>query len=247
MVPMKCRRVKPGDKEHVYYIIQRGHPFGSMTHVKWKHKKRWIPEYTVVGEHNNSIAAVAFFESQTKVVCNEGVDVLAGGGGAVLGLDPKECYADVMGCAATMAHDQKKPLITYVATNEFTYPVLKELGFYHLFSQRKYVKILNVKKMIGIAAEKLEKAGVPGNISLMIRVVPDSEPPFVVKVHKGMITVKDDAPSDVDVSGDIKSLTAFMTGGIRAGVIPLFLRRRVKIRVHIAAVVPIIHFLRVLR
>lgn len=246
VIHMKCRTVKPEDKKEVYYTVQKGHPFGSMTHLKWKDKDLWIPEYTVVAEHDNSIAAVAFFEPQTKVVCSTGVDVLAGGGGAVLGLDPKECYTEVMTFAVDMAHSQKKALMTYVAQNEFTYPVLKELGFYHLFSQRKYVMILNVKKMITIAAEKLNKAGVPGNISLTVRIIPDSEPPFAVQVHKGMISIKEDTPSDVEVSGAVKSLVAFMTGGIRAGAILLVLRRTVKIRVRIAAVVQVIHLLRVL-
>lgn len=240
---MKCRRAQSEDKEDIYNVIQKGYPFGSMTHFKWKLKDVQT-EYTVVGGHD-SIQAVAFFEPQTKVVCVKEAAVFVGGGGALLGVDMEAGYTALMRYAMAMADKHNKALLTYVATNEFTYPVLKKLGFYHLFTQRKYVKIVNVKKMMVIAAEKLNKTGIPP-FSLTVRIVPDSEDAFVITVDKGSISVIEDAPADMCVSGDIKSLIACMMGGISASAFVLLFRKKVRITIRFGAIKGIIQLIRVL-
>lgn len=236
-------------KEKITTIITDGITFASMTHLKWRLTDRLLQdEYTVI-KHNGVIAAVIFFDFQTKKFLSNTLQVITGGGGAIKkGFSPEKHYAQLIKYTKKEEKNSHKAMITgCVATNEFTYPLLKELGFSHLFSQRKFVKIINVKKMISIGAEKLNKANLP-DISLVIRIVPSSEEPFTIRLIHGKFTIEEDTrESDIVISGNVKKLVSLLIGGMRAGIIPLVLTRKIKITIHISCFKKIIHLIRSLR
>ncbi|MGC1122599.1 MAG: hypothetical protein WBA22_16050 [Candidatus Methanofastidiosia archaeon] len=248
---MKCRLSTPEDIEEVSHILKKGHRFSSMTHVGWKlDDTRQSPhDYTVILEEEKAVTGTAFFETQSKQVLGGALTVLTGGGGAVY---PEENmpskYSAMMSFAQGLAENSgHTAIITYVATNEFTYPILKKIGFHQLFHQRSQVKILNVKKMIAIAVEKLNRAGVPDTLKLVIRILPESEEPFSIRLNSGIFSLEEDTnDSDIEIAGTVRKVVASLISNAHTDVVGVLLRRQVAVRVRISSVVSILHVVRFL-
>ncbi|MBU7013790.1 MAG: hypothetical protein HXS52_02475 [Theionarchaea archaeon] len=247
---MKCRVSTPEDMGEVRHILQKGHRFSSMTHVGWKLGDSGLNpcDYTVVLEEKEMVTGTIFFETQSKQILGGALPTIAGGGGAIY---PEENlsarYSAMMCYIQELAERLEYPVITFASTNEFTYSLLRKMGFHPLFYQRNYVKILNVRKMIAIAVEKLNRTGVPDSISLVIRVRPESEEPFSITIANGEFSLGEDTTdSDIEVAGNLGAVVASLTSNAHTNVIHSLLKRQVTFRVRISSVIRILHLVRFL-
>lgn len=234
------RALTPGEEEEAINIIEKGFQLEAMPHFRWKlmDNPLWKYEHSLIGESEGRIAAVAFFEPQSLKFFHRTIDVLTGGSGAVHKDFRKRGYYKKMAeSAVDLTNRLGKPmLIGYATENWFTYYTLKKQGFYPLFSQKMCVKILNVKKTFVIAAERLNKMEIPKEISLDIRIVPDTEEPFVLAVREGTFFIKEDAHHcDLVISGDLQRVAALFIGGVQKKILPLLLKRTVRIRIRLSS------------
>jgi hypothetical protein len=242
---MECRLSTPEDMEDITEILKKGHRFSSMTHVGWKLGDATLSprEYMVILEEEKKVTGTIFFEQQSKQVLGGALTVLAGGGGAIY---PEENlsakYSAMISYVQDIAGRAGHPVITFASLNEFTYSLLKNMGFHPLFYQKNYVKILNVKKMIAIAVEKLNRAHVPDTITLVIRVLPESEDPFSIRLTNGIFSLEEDtSDSDIEVAGDLRNVVTSLTSNAHMSIVSALLKRQVTMRVRISSVVCILH------
>lgn len=244
---MECRLSAPEDTEDIIEILKKGHKFSSMTHVGWKLGDAVLSprEYMVILEEEKKVTGTIFFESQSKQVLGGALTVLTGGGGAVYPEENMSAkYSAMMSCVQELAERAGHPVITFAAFNESIYPLLKKMGFHQLFHQRSYVKILNVKKMIAIAVEKLNRAHVPDTITLVMRILPESEEPFSIRLTNGVFSLEEDSSdSDIEVAGDLRKVVASLTSNAHMNLVSALLKRQVTMRVRISSVVRVLHLI----
>lgn len=239
------RTLNPGEEEKAMSLIEKGYGFAPMPHFRWKlmENPRWDYEFSVVGESDGNLVAMVLLEPVKMKFLDETIDVLVGGGATVHpDFRRRGLYTYLITSAVDVSFGLGKTVfLVYAPQNEFTFTVLKKRGFFHLFSQKKYVKILDVRKTVALAAERLNRTGFFGNLSLSIRIDPDSGEPFLVTIRKGVISFKDSPDSDfnrsktdigidVDISGDIKKMVAFLINGKYKEIIWLLVMRKVKVR-----------------
>jgi hypothetical protein len=242
---MECRLSTPEDMEDITEILKKGHRFSSMTHVGWKLGDAALSprEYTVILEEEKKVTGTIFFEQQSKQVLGGALTVLAGGGGSLYpegNMSAK--YSAMISCVQELAGRAGHPVITFASLNEFTYSLLKNMGFHPLFYQKNYVKILNVKKMIAIAVEKLNRAHVPDTTTLVIRVLPESEEPFSLRLTNGVFSLEEDtSDSDIEVAGDLRTVVTSLISNAHMNIVSALLKRQVTIRVRISSVVRVLH------
>ncbi len=234
------RSLIPGEEDKAINIIEQGFQLEAMPHFKWKlmDNPLWKYEYSLIGESEGRIAAVAFFEPHSIKFLHKTIDVLTGGSGVVhKDFRRRGYYKKIAASAVDLVIQLGIPLlIGYTTENLFTYYTLKKQGFYPLFSQKICVKILSVKRAFIIAAERLNKMGVPEKISFNIWIIPDTEDSFFLTLEKGTFSIRGDAQQyDVVLSGDLKSVVALFIGGAQKKVLPLLLTRAVKIKVRLSS------------
>lgn len=249
MMPMdiKYRALKPGEEEETMSLIEKGYGFASMPHFRWKlfENPQWDYEYSVVGESDGNLVAIVLLEPIHMKFLDKTIDVLVGGGATVHpDFRKRGCYTSLITSSVDLSCSLGKTLfLVYVLQNDFTFTMLKRRGFFHLFSQKKYVKILDLRKTFALAAERLNKTGFFGNLSLSIRINPDSGEPFLVTVEKGIVSLKDtpdsdsdsistaiDIDIDIDISGDIKKMVAFLINRNPKEIIWLLMMRKIKVQ-----------------
>jgi hypothetical protein len=244
---MECRLSTPEDMEDITDILIRGHRFSSMTHMGWKLDDAALSprEYMVILEEEKKVTGTIFFESQSKKVLGGTLTVLTGGGGALYPEENmSEKYSAMMSCVQELAEHAGHPVITFAAFNEFIYPLLKKMGFYQLFHQRSYMKILDVKKMIAIAVEKLNRAHVPDTITLVMRVRPESGEPFSIRLTNGVFYLEEDTSnSDIEVAGDLRKVVASLTGNAHMNLVSALFKRQVTVRVRISSLVRVLQLM----
>lgn len=241
---IEFRSLVPGEEDKAVDFIEKGYGFQPMPHFRWKlmDNPLWKYDYSRISEYNGKIVAAAFFEPVSMKFFSRAITVMVAGAGAVHPDFRKRGYYTKMTVSALeMArHLGKTMFVAYVVEREIAYPALKTMGFYHLFSQRKYVKILNVKKTFVIAAERLNKTKFFKNVSLSIRMVPDSEEPFLVRLKKGVLTVeKDSNDCDLVVSGDLKKVITLVVSNTYKEIIPLVLTGKVTVKCRLRSLVKI--------
>ncbi len=234
---IEYRALKQGEEKEVLTIIEKAYGFVPMPHFRWKTMDNplWKYEYAIVGETEGRIAAVEFFVPLTMKFLDKTLEVMVGGSGAV----PEEFrrrgyYTRLTASAVDMVHRLRKAmLIVYVDQRVFTYPSLKKMGFYPLFYQKKYIKILSVKKVFAMAAEKLNKTRQLTS-SLTVRIVPQCEEPFVLAVKEGQVSLEKDTPGcDLVIAGNIKKMVALLVGSNYRRIVYLFLKREISVRFRI--------------
>ncbi|MBU7023405.1 MAG: hypothetical protein HXS40_04490 [Theionarchaea archaeon] len=244
---MECRLSTPEDMEDITDILKKGHKFSSMTHMGWKLGDAILSprEYMVILEEEKKVTGTIFFESQSKQILGGTLTALTGGGGALYPEeDMPEKYSVMMSYVQGLAEQAGHPVITFAALSEFTYPLLKKMGFHQLFHQRSYVKILDVKKMIAIAMEKLNRAHVPDTITLVMRIRPESEDPFSIRLANGVFSLEEDTgDSDIEVAGDLRKVVASLTGNAHMNLVGALLKRRVTVRVRISSMVRVLQLI----
>ncbi|MBU7046272.1 MAG: GNAT family N-acetyltransferase [Theionarchaea archaeon] len=239
------RTLNPGEEEKAMSLIEKGYGFAPMPHFRWKlfENPCWDYEYSVVGESDGNLVAIMLLEPVKMKFLDKTIDVLVGGGATVHpDFRRRGLYTYLVTSSADVSFGLGKPMfVLYALQNDFTFTVLKKRGFFHLFSQKKYVKILDVRKTVALAAERLNKTGFLGNLSLNIRIDPDSGEPFLVIIRKGIVSLrnspdsdsdssKNDICIDVDISGNIKKMVAFLINGKFKEIIWLLATRKVKVR-----------------
>ncbi|MBU7017486.1 MAG: GNAT family N-acetyltransferase [Theionarchaea archaeon] len=242
---VKYRTLKPGEEEKAMSLIEEGYGFRPMPHFRWKliENPCWDYEYSIVGESDGSLVAIELLEPVKMKFLDGTIDVLVGGGATVHpDFRRRGCYAYLITSAADLSRRLDKTVfLVYALQNDFTFTVLKRKGFFHLFSQKKYVKILNVRKTFALAAKRLNKTGFFGNLSLHIHINPDSGEPFLARVEKGIVSLIDspvpdsdrsniDTSIDIAVSGDIKKMVAFLINGQPKRIIHLLIMRKIRVR-----------------
>lgn len=242
---IEFRALNPEEEDKVIDFIEKGYGFAPMPHFKWKlmDNPLWRYEHSRVGEFEGEIVAAGFFEPVAMKFLSGTIPVMIFGAATVhLDFRKRGYYKKMVISAVDVIHSLGKTMfMAYAVENEIAYPALKKLGFYHLFSQKKYVKILNIKKTFVIGAERLNKARFFKNASLNIRIVPDSEEPFMVRLQKGKCTIDEDSPdSDLALSGDLKKVVAFFIGNAQKEIITLILKRTVRVKFRITSLMKIL-------
>lgn len=234
---IEYRALKQGEEKEVLTIIEKAYGFAPMPHFRWKtmDNPSWKYEYAIIGETEGRIAVVAFFVPLTMKFLHKTLEVMVGGGASVHpDFRRRGYYTEMAASAVDMAHRLGKAmLIVYVDQKVFTYLPLRKMGFYPLFYQRKYVKILSVKKVFAMAAEKLNKTRQVTS-SLNMRIVPRSEEPFVLALKEGEVSLEEDTPGcDLVISGNIKKMVALFVGSNYKEIVYLFLKREISVRFRI--------------
>lgn len=232
------RALTPGEEDKAINLIEKEYQLEAMPHFQWKlmDNPLWEYKYSLVGEHEGRIAAVAFFEPQSIKFLHRTIDVVTGGSGAVhKDFRKRGYYKKIAESAVELVKESgKSMLIGYADEDWFTYHSLKKQGFYPLFTQKSCVKILSVKKAFVIAAERLNTMGVPTTVSFAIQIVPETEDPFVLTLEKGIFSITERAHHyDVVVSGDLKRVVAHFIGGKQKKIVLLLLKRAVKVKVRL--------------
>ena len=239
------RTLNPGEEEKAMSLIEKGYGFVPMPHFRWKlfENPCWDYEYSVVGESDGNLVAIMLLEPVKMKFLDKTIDVLVGGGATVHpDFRRRGLYTYLVTSSADVSLGLGSNMfVLYALQNDFTFTVLRKRGFFHLFSQKKYVKILDVRKTVALAAERLNKTGFFGNLSLNIRIDPDSGEPFLVIIRKGIVSLrnspdsdsdssKNDICIDVDISGNIKKMVAYLINGKYKEIIWLLATRKVKVR-----------------
>jgi hypothetical protein len=246
------RSLNPGEEEQAVNTLRKGFGAATMRYFMWRFVDNplWEYDYSVVGEYEGNIVAVSFlWPQEIKFLCKP-VKIMNSGYGSV---DPqfrrKGCYTITTKIAREKARNLGKTMVAgYVGENEFTYTTLKKIGFFHLFSQTNYVKILSVEKTATIAAEILNKTRIFRNLSLKIRLIPESEKSFVLRVYKGKFFVEEDSPDcDLELSGNLRKLVTLLIGNMILGIIPLVLKREVKAKFRVSSIKKVIQLALMLR
>lgn len=245
------RALKPGEEKEVIAIIEKGYGVESLPHFRWKlmENPSWKYEYSVIGEIEGRIAAVAFLELQTITFLDKTLEVMVGGSGTVPEEFRRRGYYKKLAVSAADRTNRlgKTMFMVFVDENWFTCSALKKLGFYNIFSSEMRVKILSVRRAFTIAAEKLNNTTIDRNLSLTIRIVPDSEKPFVLQLRGGKFSIKENvAEYDLAISGDLKKMVVFFIGNTKRKIVPLLLKREIKVKVRMSSVKKIMNLAKIL-
>jgi hypothetical protein len=245
---IRFRALTPEDEKEAIKIMEKGYGVETLPHFRWKFMDNpsWKYDYSIVGESEGRIAAVVFLEPQRVKFLHKTIEVMVGGSGAVHeDFRQRGFYKAMTVSALDVAHRSgKKMFIAYTDKDAFTSRTLEKIGFYHFFTEEAYAKILSVKRTFEIAAEMLDVAGVDEGLSLAVKIVPDSENPFVLQLRKGKFSIEEDAQCDLEVSGNLKKMIALFIGDRQKKILPLIVKREVRIRFRITAMKRIIQFAR---
>ena len=239
------RTLKPGEEEKAIELIEKGYGFTLMPHFRWKLMENpcWDYKYSIVGECDSNLVAIALLEPVKIKFLDKTIDVLVGGGATVHpDFRRRGCYTYLATSSAEVTCSLGKTLfMAYALQNEFTFTVLKRIGFFHLFSQKTYAKILDVKKTFALAAHWLNRTKFFGDLSLNVRIDPDSGEPFLAMVRCGVVSIEENSPDidinidididiDIDISGDLKKVVVFLINGRPLEIIRLLVTRKIRVR-----------------
>jgi GNAT superfamily N-acetyltransferase len=245
-MPITFRTATPEEIDEIISIIEEGYEIEVMPHFKWRllNSPEWDYTHSVVGEVEGTIAAVGLLEPQTVAFLERTLDAVIGGG-VVVSKDFRRrgFYKKIVNaCIATAKTFNKDLLIGYAQKDQFVYPSLKKMGFYHIFSQMRYIKILNVREAFKIAVDILNRRKVR-NVSFSIRIVPKNEEPFIIQLQK-IFSLHDNGNYDIEISGDIKQVITIFAGGNLLKIIPPLLKRKVRISFGIQSVPKVIQLIK---
>jgi GNAT superfamily N-acetyltransferase len=247
-MPITFRTVTPEEITHIISIIENGYNIEVMPHFKWRllDSPEWDYTHSVVGEVEGTIATVGVLEPQTVAFLKNTLDAVIGGGVMVhKDFRRRGFYKKVVNACLDTAKTLKKDLlIGYAQKDQFAYPSLKKIGFYHIFSQVRYIKILNVREAFKVAVDILnQRKHFDG--SFAIRIVPKNEEPFIIQLQK-IFSLCDNNNCDIDIeiSGDIKQVLTIFASGNLLKIVPLLLKRKVRISFGIQSVPKVIHLIK---
>jgi hypothetical protein len=231
---IQFRSLKHGEEDDVYNMLKKTYRLMSRSQFTWRFldNPQWDFDYTIIGEIEGKIAAITFLEPQTIKFLGGTMDIAVGGVGVVNPSFRKRGYFKAMVAQNVVKTNQLKKtmFMAYVIKNQFVYPSLKKEGFFLLNFQNRYMKILNVKETFKVVITMAKILTFPEKISLNVKIAPESEESFILQLKNGKLFIKENNEDfDIKISGNIKKMIPSLIDRDFLGVLPLLLRRTIKI------------------